>query len=142
MLGDLWNSPDAANTMGCSTTGSSEAWMLGGLAMKWRWRKKRERSGKPADRPNLICGPVQVCWHKFARYFDVELREVPMEPGRHLLDAEQALKGVDPNTIGVVATLGVTFTCQCEPVREICQALDDVAARQGWDIPVHVDAAS
>ena len=47
MLADLWNCPDAANTQGCSTTGSSEAAMLGGLAMKWRWRKKRHQAGKP-----------------------------------------------------------------------------------------------
>jgi glutamate decarboxylase len=67
MLADLWNSPDAANTMGCSTTGSSEAAMLGGLALKWRWRKKREQAGLPTSKPN---GPVQVCWPKFARYFD------------------------------------------------------------------------
>src|SRR5215213_7189885 len=34
ILADLWNSPDSRDTMGCSTTGSSEAAMLGGLAMK------------------------------------------------------------------------------------------------------------
>ena len=68
MLADLWHSPEAANTVGCSTTGSSEAAMLGGLAMKWRWRAKRRDAGEPTDKPNLICGPVQICWHKFARY--------------------------------------------------------------------------
>jgi len=66
MLADLWNSPDAANTMGCSTTGSSEAAMLGGMAMKWRWRDKMRAAGKPTDKPNMVCGPVQICWHKFA----------------------------------------------------------------------------
>jgi len=35
MLADLWNSPESASTIGCSTTGSSEAAMLGGLALKW-----------------------------------------------------------------------------------------------------------
>ena len=67
ILADLWHSPDSKTTIGCSTTGSSEAAMLGGLAMKWRWRKQREKAGKPADKPNLITGPVQICWHKFAR---------------------------------------------------------------------------
>ena len=71
ILADLWNSPDAANTMGCSTTGSSEAAMLGGMAMKWRWREKMKAAGKPTDKPNMVTGPVQVCWHKFARYWDV-----------------------------------------------------------------------
>ncbi len=142
MLADLWNSPSSANTIGCSTTGSSEAAMLAGLALKWQWRARQRASGRSTERPNLICGPVQVCWHKFARYFDVELREVPMQPDRYLLTPEEVLKRVDSNTIGVVATLGVTFTCQYEPVREICQALDELAGRQGPDVPVHVDAAS
>src|SRR5690606_26076291 len=82
MLADLCNSPDPVSTMGCSTIGASEAAMLGGLALKWRWRKKRQAEGKPTDKPNLICGPVQICWHKFARYFDVELREIPLEGDR------------------------------------------------------------
>ena len=84
--------------------------------MKWRWRQSRLAAKKPTDRPNLITGPVQVCWHKFARYFDVEIREIPMEPGRLLMTPEEVLKRVDENTIGVVPTLGVTFTCQYEPV--------------------------
>ena len=54
MIADLWNSPDPLNSIGCSTTGSSEAAMLGGMAMKWRWREKRRAAGKPADRPNLV----------------------------------------------------------------------------------------
>ena len=72
MLADLWNSPDAANTLGTSTTGSSEAAMLGGMALKWKWRERRRAAGKPTDKPNLVTGPVQICWHKFARYWDVE----------------------------------------------------------------------
>ena len=81
MLADLWNSPHAANTLGTSAVGSSEACMLGGLALKWRWRAKRKAQDKPADKPNIVCGPVQICWHKFARYWDVEIREVPMDRG-------------------------------------------------------------
>ncbi|MGU3576030.1 glutamate decarboxylase [Brucellaceae bacterium C25G] len=142
MLADLWNSPDAENTMGCSTIGSSEAAMLGGLALKWRWRKKRAAEGKSTDKPNLICGPVQICWHKFARYFDVELREVPLEGDRLMMNAEEVLKRVDENTIGVVPTLGVTFTCTYEPVKEIHDALDQLETETGLDIPIHVDGAS
>lgn len=142
MIADLWNSPDPENTMGCSTTGSSEAAMLGGLALKWAWRKRREAEGKPTDKPNLICGPVQICWHKFARYFDVELREIPLEGDRMLMNAEEVLKRVDENTIGVVPTLGVTFTCQYEPVKEVHDALDKLQAETGLDIPMHIDGAS
>lgn len=142
MLADLWNSPDPINTLGCSTIGSSEAAMLGGLALKWQWRKKRTAQGKPSDKPNLICGPVQICWHKFARYFDVELREIPLEGDRLLMSPEEVLKRVDENTIGVVPTLGVTFTCQYEPVKAVHDALDKLQKETGLDIPIHVDGAS
>ncbi|HRK86787.1 glutamate decarboxylase [Alcaligenes sp. CHO6] len=142
MLADLWNSPDAKNTLGCSTTGSSEAAMLGGLALKWAWRKKRSAAGLSTDKPNLVCGPVQICWHKFARYFDVELREIPMEEGRLIMNAEEVLKRVDENTIGVVPTLGVTFTCEYEPVKQVHDALDKLQQDTGLDIPIHVDGAS
>ena len=142
ILADLWNSPAAANTIGCSTTGSSEACMLGGLALKWKWRQRMEAAGKPTDRPNLITGPVQVCWHKFARYFDVELREIPLEKDRLGMTPEEVLKRVDENTIGVEPTFGVTFTCQYEPVAAIAAALDKLQADTGLDIPIHVDAAS
>jgi glutamate decarboxylase len=182
MLANLWNSPEAACTIGCSTTGSSEAAMLGGLALKWKWRKRRRAEGEAGDgsnddargddvpraharmtdppktgaagndaangtasregAPNLVMGPVQVCWHKFCRYFDVEIREVPMEGQRLLLTPEEVLKRCDENTIGVVVTLGVTFTMQFEPVEEISKALDKLQAETGLDIPIHVDGAS
>ncbi|MGL1931692.1 MAG: glutamate decarboxylase [Desulfotalea sp.] len=142
ILADLWNSPQSKETLGCSTTGSSEAAMLGGMAMKWRWREKMRAAGKPTDKPNIICGPVQVCWHKFARYWDIELREVPMEGDRLLLTPEEVIKRCDENTIGVVPTLGVTFTCQYEPVKEINDALDRLQDETGLDIPIHVDGAS
>ncbi|RSS50189.1 glutamate decarboxylase [Streptomyces sp. WAC07061] len=142
ILADLWNAPPGHVGTGCSTTGSSEAAMLGGLALKWRWRERRRAEGKPADRPNLVCGPVQICWEKFARYFDVELRQVPLEPGATGLRPHQLAGYVDENTIGVVAILGVTYTCDYEPVAEIAAALDRIQAEHGWDVPVHVDAAS
>ena len=142
LLAHLWNSPAAGTTIGCSTTGSSEAAMLGGLALKWKWRERRAAAGKPSDKPNLITGPVQVCWHKFARYFDVELREIPVERDRLGMTPEEVIKRVDENTIGVVPTFGVTFTCQYEPVAQIAEALDKLQSETGLDVPIHVDAAS
>ena len=142
MLADLWNSPDAANTLGTSTTGSSEAAMLGGMALLWKWRARRRAEGKPTDRPNLITGPVQICWHKFARYWEVELREIPMEGDRLLMTPDEVVKRVDENTIGVVPTLGVTYTCQYEPVEAVAKALDQHQVDTGLDIPIHVDGAS
>ncbi len=142
ILANLWNSPESKSTIGCSTTGSSEACMLGGLALKWKWREKRKKEGKSYDKPNLITGPVQVCWHKFARYFDVELREIPMEHGRLLMNKEEVLKRVDENTIGVAPTLGVTFNLEYEDVEAVSKALDKYQEETGLDIPIHVDAAS
>jgi len=143
ILSRLWHAPDAAEATGCSTTGSSEAAMLGGLALKRRWQKRREAEGKPADKPNLVMGiNVQICWEKFANYWDGEMRLVPMEGDRFTLSAEEAVKLCDENTIGVVAILGSTFDGAYEPIEEICAALDDLQERTGLDIPVHVDGAS
>jgi len=142
MLADLWNAPDIGNAIGCSTTGSSEAAMLGGMAMKWRWRARRRAMGKPSDKPNMICGPVQVCWHKFARYWDIELREIPMERDRLLMSPDEVIKRCDENTIGVVPTLGVTFNGCYEPVKAVSDALDKLQKENGLDIPIHVDGAS
>ena len=142
MLADLWNSPHAANTLGTSAVGSSEACMLGGLALKWRWRARQRAAGRPTDKPNIVCGPVQICWHKFARYWDVEIREVPMDRGRLVMTPEEMLKRVDENTIGVVPTLGVTHTGNYEPVEPLAQALDRLQAETGLDVDMHVDGAS
>ena len=143
ILSRLWNAPDADQATGCSTTGSSEAAMLGGLALKRRWQKRRAAEGKPTDRPNLVMGiNVQVCWEKFANYWDVEMRLVPMEGDRFHLSAEEAVKQCDENTIGVVAILGSTFDGSYEPVAEICAALDALEKESGLDVPVHVDGAS
>jgi len=142
MLADLWHSPHPDTTLGTSTTGSSEAAMLAGLAAKFRWRERREAAGLRTERPNFVCGPVQVCWEKFARYFDVEIREVPMDEGRYLMGPEQCLERCDENTIMVVATLGQTFTGLFEDVAGIAAALDRLQAEQDLDIPLHVDGAS
>jgi glutamate decarboxylase len=143
MVADLWNAPKTAgNATGTNTIGSSEACMLGGMAMKWRWRAKRKAQGKPIDKPNFVCGPVQVCWHKFARYWDVEIREIPMQPGRLFMDAERMLEAIDENTIGVVPTFGVTYTGNFEYPEPLQDALDKLQKSKGLDIDIHVDAAS
>jgi glutamate decarboxylase len=159
ILAHLWHapagSPDAAagdedrsrgSATGCSTTGSSEACMLGGLALLWRWRARRGISpGQPRSgaRPNLVMGAnVQVCWEKFCRYWQVEPRLVPMEQDRLHLTAAEAAARCDENTIGVVAILGSTMDGSYEPVAEIAAALDGLQRDKGLDIPVHVDGAS
>jgi glutamate decarboxylase len=142
MMADLWNAPDSANTVGASAIGSSEACMLAGMAAKWRWREKRRAAGLSTDSPNMVCGPVQVVWHKFAKYWDIEMREVPMSPGHYGMDAADMLERVDENTIMVVPTLGVTYTGCYELVEPLSVALDDLQTRTGLDVDIHVDGAS
>ncbi len=141
MLGDLWHAPEAG--VGCSTTGSSEACMLGALALKRRWQQRRRAQGTPAARPNLVLGiNAQICWDKFCNFFEVEPRFVPMDGARYHLGVEEAVALCDENTIGVVAILGSTFDGSYEPVAELDAALDALQERGGLDIPIHVDGAS
>jgi glutamate decarboxylase len=143
MISRLWHAPEPDDAPGCSTTGSSEAAMLGGLALKRRWQDRRRAEGKPTDKPNIIFGSnVQVCWEKFARYWDVEPREVPMEGNRFHIDPKAAAKLCDENTIGVIGILGSTYDGSYEPIEKICEELDKLEKSTGLDIPVHVDAAS
>jgi glutamate decarboxylase len=145
MLASLWgaDSGEGPGATGCSTTGSSEACMLGGMALKRRWHARRTAEGKPADRPNLVMGAnVQVCWEKFCRYWDVEARCVPVAADAPYLTPERVAPHCDENTIGVVAIVGSTFDGSYEPVAEICEALDALQTERGLDVPVHVDAAS
>ncbi|HXQ75897.1 MAG TPA: glutamate decarboxylase [Acidimicrobiales bacterium] len=143
MIAHLWHAPEDGEATGCSTTGSSEACMLAGLALLHRWRTRAGHRGGDGVRPNLVLGAnAQVCWEKFCQYFDVEARLVPVSAATPYLTAETAVAHCDEATIGVVAILGSTYDGSYEPVEEIAAALDELAAAKGLDIPVHVDAAS
>jgi glutamate decarboxylase len=143
MLGDLWHAPHAVDSVGTSTTGSSEGCMLAGLALKRRWQQARQAAGVPADRPNIVMGGnVQVVWEKFANYWEVEPRYVALEGDVFHLTADRLREHVDAHTIGVVAVLGSTMDGSYEPVQEICATLDEYQAETGVSVPVHVDAAS
>jgi glutamate decarboxylase len=144
IVADLFHAPPAGDAVGVSTIGSSEAVMLGGLAMKWRWR---ERRGEPAlgssAVPNLVMGSnVQVVWEKLCRYWDIEPRYVPMTKGHYVVQPDDVMKRVDENTIGVVPILGTTYTGEFEPIEEIHDRVVEYNEESGLDVPVHVDAAS
>ena len=125
--------------MGTSTIGSSEAIMLGTLAMKRRWQNKRKAEGKDYFHPNIIMNSaVQVCWEKAARYFDIEERYVYCTDTRFVIDPKEAVDLVDENTIGICAILGTTYTGQYEDVKSI----NDLLVERNLDVPIHVDAAS
>ncbi|MFE4520263.1 glutamate decarboxylase [Kitasatospora sp. NPDC056783] len=143
ILADLWHAPDPDAAVGCSTTGSSEACMLAGMALKRRWTRANAERYADGARPNLVMGVnVQVCWEKFCNFWEVEARTAPMEGDRFHLDAERAVALCDENTIGVVGVLGSTFDGSYEPIEGICAALDAFQERTGTDVPVHVDGAS
>ncbi|QIM15725.1 glutamate decarboxylase [Leucobacter insecticola] len=143
ILANLWSAPNIDAAIGTSTTGSSEACMLGGLAFKRLWQHRRRAEGKDTSKPNLVMSSaVQVCWEKFCNYWDVEMRLVPISEDHKVLDGHDLENYVDENTIGVVAIMGVTYTGMYEPVREIAAKLDEIQQKTGLDIPIHVDGAS
>ncbi|GMT44386.1 MAG: glutamate decarboxylase [bacterium] len=143
MLAQLFHAPENKEYIGTATIGSSEAIMLGLLAHKWHWRKKRKQQGKSTQNPNMVIGAdVHVVWEKFARYFDVEMRVIPMQKNRFTITAEEVKQQIDENTICVGAVMGTTFTGQLDPVQEINTMLEEVENEKGWHIPIHVDGAS
>ncbi|XP_050230789.1 glutamate decarboxylase 4 [Mercurialis annua] len=145
MIAHLFNAPlgDSEAAVGVGTVGSSEAIMLAGLAFKRKWQNKRKAEGKPYDNPNIVTGAnVQVCWEKFARYFEVELKEVKLRDGYYVMDPVQAAEMVDENTICVAAILGSTLNGEFEDVKLLNDLLVEKNKITGWDTPIHVDAAS
>lgn len=146
IIAKLWHSPEATGDqycMGTSTVGSSEACMLGGIAALKRWQKRRREQGLPTDRPNFVISSCfQVVWEKFAIYWDVELRAVPVTLDKLSLSAEDIEAYCDENTICVVPIMGVTITGFNEDVKGIDAALEKINSKNGWEIPIHVDAAT
>jgi glutamate decarboxylase len=141
MLAELFHAP--GETTGTSTQGSSEAIMLGALSLKWKWRKRQEADGKPTGSPNLVFGgDVHVVWEKFCRYFDVEPRIVPLQPGKYTIGPDDIEPHVDENTIGVAAVVGTTFTGHADDVVGINDFLLELKEKKGLDVPLHIDGAS
>jgi glutamate decarboxylase len=146
ILADLWHAPSTHQAIGTATTGSSEAIQLGGLAMKRRWQERRKADGKSIHEPgpNIVMGAnAQVALEKFARYFEVECRLVPVSvESKYRLDPKKAMEYVDENTIGVYVILGSTYTGHYEPVKEMSDLLDEYEQKTGISVPIHVDGAS
>ncbi|XP_019176550.1 PREDICTED: glutamate decarboxylase-like [Ipomoea nil] len=145
MIARLFNAPlgESEVAVGVGTVGSSEAIMLAGLAFKRQWQNKRRAQGKPCDKPNIVTGAnVQVCWEKFANYFEVELKEVKLREGYYVMDPVKAVEMVDENTICVAAILGSTLNGEFEDVKLLNDLLAKKNNETGWDTPIHVDAAS
>ncbi|GLJ20663.1 hypothetical protein SUGI_0376240 [Cryptomeria japonica] len=145
MIARLFNSPqkDGENAVGVGTIGSSEAIMLAGLAFKKKWQNKRKAEGKPFDKPNMVTGAnVQVCWEKFGKYFEVDIKVVKLRENFYVMDPYMAVDLVDENTICVCAILGSTYNGEFEDVKLLNDLLLDRNKETGWDTAIHVDAAS
>ena len=142
MLADLWNSPEACAHRGNVNDGFERGRDAGrnGAALELAGQAPRCRAiDRPTQshhrpRSDLLAQVHQVLGRRASGDPDGG------RPPHH--DAEEVLKRVDENTIGVVPTLGVTFTGDFEPVKEVNDALDELAADTGLDIPIHVDGAS
>ncbi len=143
ILSRLYNAPEGKDFTGTSTIGSSESIMLALLAHKWNWKSKMEARKKDTSKPNIVFGAdTHVVWDKFAKYFDVEARVVPLDAKTRVVDPEQLIENVDENTIAVGAVLGTTFTGAFDDVKRINSLLEELKSKKGLDIPIHVDAAS
>ena len=143
MLARIFNAPEEKQAVGTTTIGSSEAIMLGLLAHKWNWKKRRQAGGKDCVKPNVIFGAdVHSCWEKFALYFETEMRVIPLEPGKYTIGPKDVEPLIDENTIAVGGVMGTTYTGQNDDIAGINDLLLKVKKERGWDIPIHVDGAS
>ncbi|MBR5274138.1 MAG: glutamate decarboxylase [Bacteroidales bacterium] len=144
MVANMWNTPEKGDwKTGAVGIGSSEACMLGGVAAWLRWRERRKAEGKPYDKPNLIMSTAyQVVWEKFCQLWQIEMRTVPITHEHITLDIDAALNMCDENTICIVPIMGVTWTGMNDDVEALNKALDEYNAKTGYDIPIHIDAAS
>lgn len=145
ILADLWNAPKDMSYLGTSTVGSSEACMLGGLAMKFRWRNHAEKRGLDiqAKRPNLIISSgYQVCWEKFCVYWDVDMRVVPMDKEHLSIDVDKVFDLVDEYTIGIVGILGITYTGKFDDIQLLDEKVEAYNEANEHQLVIHVDGAS
>ena len=144
MVANMWNTPEKGDwKTGAVGIGSSEACMLGGVAAWLRWRERRKAEGKPYDKPNLVMSTAyQVVWEKFCQLWQIEMRTVPITHEHITLDIDAALNMCDENTICIVPIMGVTWTGMNDDVEALNKALDEYNAKTGYDIPIHIDAAS
>ena len=145
IIADLWHAPENMNYLGTSTVGSSEACMLGGMAMKFRWRNRAKALGMDVNnrKPNLVVSSgFQVCWEKFCVYWDIEMRLVPLDEEHMSLDVDKVLDYVDEYTIGVVGILGITYTGKYDDIKKLDAVLEEYNKTAKISVPIHVDAAS
>ncbi len=155
MIADLWNCPRPADFdeygvyPGAGTVGSTEACLLSGLALKFRWRDwYAKRRGTSVEqvlgvRPNLVISTCyQAAWEKLFKYMDIEPRLIQPLVNEFTMDPAEVGGAIDERTIGVVGIMGNHYGGQYDPIAEIDQAVEQVNAERGFQVGIHVDAAS
>lgn len=145
IIADLWHAQDDEEYMGTSTVGSSEACMLGGLAMKFSWRERAKKLGLDinAKKPNLVISSgYQVCWEKFCTYWDIELRTVPMDEDHLSLNMDTVMDYVDEYTIGIVGIMGITYSGRYDDIKTLNDLVEEYNKTTDYKVYIHVDAAS
>lgn len=109
--------------------------MLGGMALKWRWKARRKALGLPTDKPNIVMGAnVQVVWEKFA-LLGGRAALCPARSGTAASTAEEAVQILRREHDRGRRDLGLHVRQVVQAVAEIAKALDDLHEAKGWDIP-------
>ncbi len=155
MIARLWNCPepecmkDYGVYAGAGTVGSTEACLLAGLALKFRWRNWfAERHNMTQEevrgvRPNLIISTCyQAAWEKLFKYLDIEPRLISPSASTFTIDPKDVRDAIDENTMGVVCILGNHYGGQYDPVLEVDRVVSEKNAAEGLQVAIHVDAAS
>jgi len=155
MIANLWNCPKPKDFdefgvfAGAGTVGSTEACLLGGLCLKFRWRKwyaKKHGLSESQVRkeyPNMVISTCfQAAWEKLFRYMDIEAKFVVPSVKTFTITAEDVKAQIDDHTIGVVCIMGNHYGGQYDPVWEIDEMLTKLNAERGLQVGIHVDAAS
>ena len=155
MIANLWHCPeeprfeDYGVFPGAGTVGSTEGCLLAGLALKFRWRdwyaRRRGLSGDRvlAIRPNLIISTCyQAAWEKLFKYMDVEPRLIQASVESFKLEPEKVREAIDEHTMGVVCIMGNHYGGHYDPVKAIGDVVEEVNAERGYQVGIHVDAAS
>lgn len=145
ILADLWHAQKKEEFLGTSTVGSSEACMLGGMSLKFSWLKRAKKLGLDlnAKRPNLvISSSYQVCWEKFCTYWDIEMREVPLDENDLSLNMDKVMDYVDEYTIGIVGIMGITYTGRYDDIKKLDSLVEEYNKHTDYKVYIHVDAAS
>lgn len=155
MIAKLWNCPKPSDFdkygcyAGAGTVGSTEACLLSGLTLKFRWRAwYAKKHGLNADEvrgvyPNMVITTMfQAAWEKLFKYMDIQPRFVKPSWKTFTLDPNALRDAVDEKTIGVVCIMGNHYGGQYDPVWEVNDVVEKLNSERGLQVGIHVDAAS